>query len=97
MTLTVTNNAVEAMFVGCPVIAPNAGGITEIIQHNENGLLFSPNQPEDLRDKVQTLIDDAQLAEQLAAKASQYAMTHFTERALTQNLVEVYGEITRGV
>lgn len=43
---------VEAMAVGTPVIAANAGGPREIIAHGENGLLARAGDPEDYVTKL---------------------------------------------
>jgi glycosyltransferase involved in cell wall biosynthesis len=43
---------IEAMAIGTPVVAANAGGAREIITHNENGLLARPNDPEDYVTKL---------------------------------------------
>jgi glycosyltransferase involved in cell wall biosynthesis len=43
---------IEAMAIGAPVVAANAGGAREIITHYENGLLARPNDPEDYVTKL---------------------------------------------
>lgn len=44
--------AIEAMSRGRPVIAANHGGLTEIVLDNETGLLFTPGDPESLKNSI---------------------------------------------
>lgn len=52
---------IEAMLAKKPVIASNHGGPTEIVVHNETGLLFEPNNYKSLSDALEKLITDKQL------------------------------------
>lgn len=47
---------VEAMLMELPVIAPNSGGIPEIIKNNETGYLYTPLDGEELAEKILFLI-----------------------------------------
>ncbi|MFZ2089019.1 MAG: glycosyltransferase, partial [Desulfobaccales bacterium] len=46
----------EALMLGVPVIATRAGGLPEIVQHDQNGLLFPPGDAETLQRQVTRLI-----------------------------------------
>lgn len=52
---------IEAMLAKKPVVASNHGGPTEIVIHNETGLLFEPNNHNSLTDALEKLIKDEQL------------------------------------
>ncbi len=52
---TFGNVAVEASGLGVPVIATDAGGAPEIIEHGRNGLLVQPEDPDALADALKTL------------------------------------------
>lgn len=45
----------EALNLGCPVIASNIGGMPEIIKEGKNGWLFRPGDESDLADKIKDL------------------------------------------
>ena len=45
----------ESFACGVPVLGSNLGGIAELVQHDENGLLFEPNHVESLRKCVRRL------------------------------------------
>jgi glycosyltransferase involved in cell wall biosynthesis len=47
---------IEARAAGCPVIAPNIGGIPELVEHRVDGLLFDPNDSEGLSDAIEAFL-----------------------------------------
>ena len=47
----------EAFYYGCPAVISNLPGVTE--QTGEAALLFNPNSPEDIADKVRLTFDEA--------------------------------------
>lgn len=59
----------EAMRAGTPVIATRVGGIPEVVVHRENGLLVSPNKPEELAESCIRLLSDPDLYNRLALGA----------------------------
>ncbi|MCK6524057.1 glycosyltransferase [Myxococcota bacterium] len=58
----------EALQAGVPVITANAGGMAELVQHEQNGLLFKFRDPIDLAVQLQRLGDDPELAAALGAR-----------------------------
>jgi glycosyltransferase involved in cell wall biosynthesis len=46
----------EAMSSGCPVVAARAGGIPDLVIHEETGLLYDPDDPGDLLAAVSSLL-----------------------------------------
>jgi len=56
----------EALNFGLPVIASDVGGISEIVEHELNGLLFLPGDVSSLSDQVVRLAGDRELLRRLA-------------------------------
>jgi glycosyltransferase involved in cell wall biosynthesis len=52
----------EAMSLGCPIVATNVGGIPEMIRDRRNGLLVPPQQTNEIAEACKTLIDNPTLA-----------------------------------
>lgn len=61
--------ALEALAFGRPVIGSRRGGIPEMIEDGVNGLLFDPEQPEELAQAVRRLATDPQLRARMAKAA----------------------------
>ena len=51
----IPNVLVEAMAAGAPVVATNVSGIPELVEHEVNGLLVAPEDPEALADALMRL------------------------------------------
>jgi glycosyltransferase involved in cell wall biosynthesis len=51
--------SVEAMAAGLPVITTTVGGSPDIVVSGETGFLIRPNDPRDLADALDRLVDDA--------------------------------------
>jgi len=61
--------AIEAHTRGRPIVGAAAGGIPDIVQHERNGLLVPPADPDRLADAIVRVLSDRELAERLAAGA----------------------------
>ncbi len=62
---TFGNVVLEAMASGLPVVAPRAGGPSDLITHGETGLLFEPQDQTELVAAVRRLVQDPGYARQI--------------------------------
>jgi glycosyltransferase involved in cell wall biosynthesis len=56
---------IEAMAAGVPVVATDAPGIRDVVQHESNGLLVPVGDPAALAAAIERVIDDAELRQRL--------------------------------
>lgn len=68
---------VEAMLARRPVIASDAGGAAEIIEHGRSGVLIRPGEPQALAEAVAALLKDPHLAADLADMGQRRAHGRF--------------------
>lgn len=74
-------NAVrEAMLLGKPVIGSRIGGIPELIEDGETGMLVEPEQPKQLAVAIATLVTNVPLRQTLASNAHRFARERFDIR-----------------
>jgi len=71
----IPNSVLEAHSAAKPVLCSNIGSMTELISDGYNGLLFEPNNPDDIARCVRRLDDDA-----LVLEMSRGARRSFEER-----------------
>jgi glycosyltransferase involved in cell wall biosynthesis len=84
------NALLEAMAQGCPVIASNTGGIPEIITHNENGLLVSPGDAEQLAISIEYLLNNPALCKALSTNSIEYIKKRNTPERIGESMIEFY-------
>lgn len=77
----------EAMRWGKPCIGTRVGGIPEVVVHNENGILVSPDSPDELYAALEKLIADQQLRESMGARSRELFLRNFTDEKMA-HLVE---------
>jgi glycosyltransferase involved in cell wall biosynthesis len=58
-------SVVEAMACGLPIVSTSAGGISDLIDHEQNGLLAPPENAEALAQHVRTILYHPELAMRL--------------------------------
>jgi glycosyltransferase involved in cell wall biosynthesis len=97
----------EAMACGIPVVATAVGGIPEVVEHGETGLLVpaetldpaevEPRHPGqfalDLATAVNTLLDDPALRARLARQARERVEEHFSWTTIARQTVAFYEEL----
>ncbi len=87
----------EAMRAGVAVIGTDAGGVPEIIEDGQSGLLFPPEDGGALASQLKRLIDDTALRARLAAAGKTRADELFSEEAHYGRLAALFGELTAGL
>jgi glycosyltransferase involved in cell wall biosynthesis len=88
----IPNVLVEAMAAGAPVVATNVSGIPELIEHEVNGLLVEPEQPEALADALIRLHADPRLTTRLTANARATVRERFDGDRLARDLAALFRE-----
>src|SRR5262249_27271482 len=79
----------EAMFNKLPVIAADSPGLNEILQDNENALLYPAYDIEKLAGCIEKITGDSALAERLADKANK----DFIEKYSYNSMIKKYEEL----
>ena len=90
----------EAMAAGAPVIATNAGGTGEVVEHDVTGLLVSVGDELALRAAIERLRTDPALAQRLAIDAKRRLETRFSFDTMvreTEAVLEECAGLRRGL
>jgi len=77
---------VEAMAAGLPIISTDRGAIVESVHHGENGFIVEVESPSAIAAKLELLIADANLREQMGASGRKLYEENFTEEKMVHNL-----------
>ena len=78
----------EAMRAGVAVIGSNAGGVPEIIDNGENGLLFEAGNSQALAEAIANYYQNPELRQQLALSGREKADNQFAEGVHFQRLYQ---------
>jgi len=90
---TFPTTVLEAFACGKPVVATAVGGIPEQIQPGFNGFLTRPGDPEDMAEKIEILLKDDILREEMGKNAYNDAKTRFDLNLQADRYLEWYSEI----
>ncbi|MHB9155571.1 MAG: glycosyltransferase [Endomicrobiales bacterium] len=92
-----TPNAVlEAMACGRAVVATRVGGVPELIEDGDSGILVPPRDPGALADALLLLAQNPVLRKKLGENGRRRAQKLFSLAAMVENFEELYRRILRG-
>jgi D-inositol-3-phosphate glycosyltransferase len=80
---------IEAMAMGKPVVATNAGGVPEIVEDGRDGLLIPPRDEEALADAIVRVLKDASLRKSFSDQARRDAIERFDSARCVDRLVQL--------
>lgn len=86
----------EYMAAGRPLLASNMPIVRELMREDVDGLLFSPNDPDDLARQANRLLNDAELSQRLADSAAAHVREKFTWHESQKKLLKVYEKLKIG-
>lgn len=86
---------IESHACGVPVIASAIGGAKELILEGENGFLFEPGNPNDLREKISRILAmDKKSLMEMREESLNRVKELYTEEIGYKNLLELFKKLT---
>lgn len=82
--------ALEGMAAGAPTIVARTGGLAEIVEGTDAGLLFEPDDHHQLADRMAALISDHDLADRLRHTAADLLRSTYTWDAIAAATASMY-------
>jgi glycosyltransferase involved in cell wall biosynthesis len=90
------NAILEAMASELPIIAPRVGGIPELVQEGENGILFETGNAEALSEAlIKLLVNDSQRLEMGRRSRERVLQRHSMERMVSETQQVIVDEVQR--
>jgi glycosyltransferase involved in cell wall biosynthesis len=86
---------VEAAACGLPCVGSRTGGIVDVIEHEQTGLLFEPGDPAALSAALERMLSDAPLAERLGRAARERALREFEWGASVDSYRVLFGALAQ--
>jgi len=89
----ISNAIMEYMALGKPVIANDAGGTKEIVEHNKNGYLITGESVQDIAEMIIRLIEDNELRKQFGETGKTIIHEKFSLEKMGRSFEELYDEV----
>lgn len=83
----------DAFANNIPVVATAGGGIPEMVEHKNTGLLYGIGDYKGVANGVKTMLEDEKLAQRLVEEASEKLKSEFTKDQTAKKTLEVYKSI----
>ncbi len=84
------NALIEAMGIGLPCIASEVGGVTDLIEHEKNGVCVVPRNPTALAAALRHILSEPAIAIELGKNAQLTIKQKFNSADSLQKLEEIY-------
>ncbi len=86
---------VEAMAMGTPVVATRSGGIINVVEDGVNGLLYENENIQDLAHKIQLILYDQTLRQQLITNGKRTALEKFSLEKTVLNYEQFFYDLLK--
>jgi len=83
---------VESMLIGTPVIVSNVGGLPEIVEDGESGIIVPPDDVDALAEAMRSVLSDPGFADRLSKAGRQRATAMFSSEAMAEIMMGIYRE-----
>ena len=87
--------ALESFAARVPVVVSDAGGLSEVVQHQKTGIVTYANNPESLAWGVLAILKNPEQSQTLVKNAYASLANHFSWSSLAQQTEAIYGRVIR--
>lgn len=83
----------EAMAAGKPVVATNVGGVSEIVRHQETGLLIPAEDISSLAEAIFEMVQNPESAREMGRKGLKVVTENFSVEKMRNEIFDIYDRI----
>jgi len=83
----------EAFYLKVPIVATNVGGMPELIHDNVNGLLVTPENPEQLLETINKLLGDKESMKRFSEAGYDFVIKNLTWEVLLPKYIKFYEDL----
>ncbi len=87
------NVLLEGMACGLPLVATAVAGIPDMVEHEKQGLLVKPSNPEALSNAILQILNDDNLAEHMGTAGRAHVCTNYSLASTAKAHADVYLEL----
>ena len=80
---------------GKPVISTNLPGISEIIKNNKNGFIVNMNKPNDLKKKIELIINDKRIYKKMCNFVQKTDLSNWSHKSMPRKINDVYTRLLK--
>jgi len=91
----ISNSIIEYMALSKPVIATCGGGTNEVIIDNQNGYLIDADNKDQLIEKIESLMNDKTLMNDLGKNGFQMVQEKFDLKIMTGHYITIYQKLMK--
>lgn len=84
------NSLMEAMAMGLPCIATDVGGVRQLIQNEDNGLIVQAKKSDELYNAIEMLINDDSLRNMIGENAYRKIYNEYKQECVAEELCQIY-------
>ena len=85
----------ESMANAIPVVASRVEGIPEAVRDGVDGLIFEPADPQDLAQKLESLIGDTSRWQTMSESSVERQRTELSDLSMARGVANVYDELLK--
>ena len=90
-----SNTVMESLACGTPVVAFDIGGMPDMIDHQVNGYLATPFEPNDLACGMMWVLENESRHDTLSQRARQTVVERYALKAVANRYLELYQSILK--
>ena len=83
-------SVIEAMACGIPVVSSSAGGLSDLIEHEVNGLSFTAGDGDALKTQLMKMMSERVDAEGMVSAALESVATHYAQEVVAKAYQELF-------
>lgn len=91
------NSVGEAMLLGVPVVSSDVGGVHNLLQDGEDGILYPYQDKEAMKNAIIRIFEDDKLALSFSSNAKAHAKRTHNAESNYRRLLEIYHEINHRI